>query len=53
VLSPRGFSAELPLSRSRYSHLTAILAATAKTAAASRRDAHAATVSITRCAGRR
>jgi hypothetical protein len=49
VLPPRGFGAELPVSRQRCIHLTAVLAATSKTSAAARRDAPDVTVSITRC----
>ena len=48
VLPPRGFAAELPVSRSRCSHLTAVLIATSKSSAASRRDAPDATDAINR-----
>jgi len=48
VLPPRGFAAELPVSRSRCIHLTAVLMATPKTSAASQRDIPDETVAINR-----
>jgi hypothetical protein len=48
VLPPRGFAAELPVSRSRCIHLTAVLMATPNTSAASQRDIPDVTVAINR-----
>ena len=51
TLPPRGFGVALLWSRQRCSHLTADATLTSKRSAASRRDAPAATASITRCRG--
>jgi hypothetical protein len=48
ALPPRGFAAELPASRSRCIHLTAVLIATPKISAASQRDIPDVTDAINR-----
>jgi hypothetical protein len=48
VLPPLDFAAELPVSRSRCIHLTAVLIATLKTSAASLRDIPAVTAAVNR-----
>jgi hypothetical protein len=39
VLAPRGFAAQLPVSRKHFTHLIAVLALISKCSAASRREA--------------